>query len=436
MTEQIPDDDSNSRRNPQEPRRGAPRGLERIARSGLKTKADDSRLGDLSEQYVRTHQRVKAILGESALAMALSRLAAHIRYLFSTANVMLFAQPADPVQQLAAASAKETIALDAKEKTMTMLHTGARKMVLPALLLVGAAFLIAGAVHVWTAWRETEALITDLEREKAEAAAIRIEDFVRSIVRQVNWLPLFPAVVAGRPLDRKFDYIKLLKEVKEITEAAYIDAQGREQTRESRIGMSSYGSGKDLSGEPWFKAASAGRTYFGDVIYRKQTEPYMTIAVPIGRRYGGGVTLVDVNLKFMGEVIRNIHVGETGFAYVVDRKGRLIAHPDIALVLQKADLTKLPQVQAALPHESVAAGRASIGGEPRDLAGNRVTTASAHIKSLGWTVFVEMPVAEAQAPLWTALIRVVSLLALGLLAIVLASVLAARRAPPAHPAAT
>ena len=103
MTEQIPDDDATAGRNPQEPPRRAPRGLEELARSGLKTKADDSRLGDLSEQYVRTLDRARAILGESSLAMALSRLAAHIRYLFSTANVMLFAQPADPVQQMAAA---------------------------------------------------------------------------------------------------------------------------------------------------------------------------------------------------------------------------------------------------------------------------------------------------------------------------------------------
>jgi len=436
MTEQIPDDDATAGRNPQEPPRRAPRGLEQLARNGLKTKADDSRLGDLSEQYVRTHERVRAILGESFLAMALSRLAANIRYLFSTANVMLFAQPADPVQQMAAATAKETIALDAKERTMAMLHSGARRMVLPALLLVGAAFLISGAVHVWTAWRENEALIVELERENAEAAAIRIENFVDSIVRQVNWLPLFPRAPIENPLERKFDYIKLLKEVKEITEAAYIDAQGREQIRESRIGMSAYGSGTDLSDEPWFKAASAGRTYYGDVIYRKQTAPYMTIAVPIARRYGGGVNMVDVNLKFVGEVIRNIHVGKTGFAYIVDRRGRLIAHPDIALVLQKADLTKLPQVRAVLPHESVAAGRASIAGEPSDLAGNSVTTASARIEPLGWTVFVEMPVAEARAPLWNALIRLASLLALGLLAIYLATVLAARRAPPAHPAAT
>jgi len=436
MTEQIPDDDAIAGRNPQEPPSRAPRGLERLAASGLKAKADDSRLGDLSEQYVRTFERARAVLGGSALAIALSRLAAAVRYLFSAANVMLFAQPADPVRQLAAASANETIALDAKERAMTVLHTGARKMVLPALLVVGAAFLISGAVYVLAAWRETEALIIDLEREKAQVASIRIENFVDNIERQIRWTLLPQVTSGGDPIKaRRWDYLKLLRQVKEITEATYIDAQGREQVLESRRQTSVYGSGKDLRDDPRFKVAIKERTYVSPVIFRKGTEPYMTIAVrampPVT-----GITSVDVNLKFMWEVIQRIRVGKTGFAYVVDREGRLIAHPDISLVLQKTNLSSLPQVRAVLPRESAAASGTSILGEPRDLAGNRVTTASARIESLGWTVFVELPAAEAQAPLWAALIRVVSLLALGLLAIFLAAVVATRRNVPAQPART
>jgi len=436
MTKPSPDDDTDARSNLQEVPGRAPHGLERLATGCLKDKAEDSRLGDLSEQYVRTHERVRAYLGDTRVAMMLSHLAADVRYLFSAANVMLFARPADPVEQMAAASAKETIALEAKEKTMTMLHTGARKLVLPALLLVGSAFLINGAVSVWNTWRETETLLVDLKREKAEAASIRIGNFVESIERQIGWTSLPQVVASTSPLEaRRFDYVKLLRQVKEITEATYIDREGREQVSVSRLRMDALGSGKDLSSDPRFKAASEGTTYFGKVYFRKNTEPYMAIAVPAGRR-GSGVTAVEVNLKFMWEVIQRIRVGKTGFAYVVDREGRLIAHPDIALVLQKTDLSSLPQVKAALPRDEVPASNLAPVGEPRDLAGNAVQTASARIEPLGWTVFVELPIAEAQAPLWTALIRVASLLALGMLAIFLASVLAARREGPTQPART
>jgi len=302
-----------------------------------------------------------------------------------------------------------------------------RKYVVLVVALVGGALLVSGLASMYRTYVETRASLLALEREHAVAASIQIENFVESIVRQVNWLPLFPVAPTAKPLDRKFDYIKLLKEVKEITEATYVDSQGREEVRESRIGMSSYGSGKDLSNEPWFKAASAGRTYFGEVIYRKQTEPYMAIAAPIERRYGGGVTMVDVNLKFMGEVIRSIHVGKTGFAYVVDRLGRLIAHPDISLVLQKTDLSSLPQVKAALSQSGTADASLQRAGEARDLSGKSVLSAYARIDSLGWTVFVEQSVEEAYQPLYASLMRTGGLLAAGLLLSMIAGFVFARR---------
>jgi hypothetical protein len=47
-------------------------------------------------------------------------------------------------------------------------------------------------------------------------------------------------------------------------------------------------------------------------------------------------------------------VGERGHAYVVDAQGRLIAHPDISLVLRNTDMSRLAQVNAA---------RGTTGGE-------------------------------------------------------------------------
>jgi signal transduction histidine kinase len=162
------------------------------------------------------------------------------------------------------------------------------------------------------------------------------------------------------------------------------------------------------------------------VYFRKETEPYMAIAVPAGRR-GAGVTAVEVNLKFMWEVIRGIRVGKTGFAYVVDRQGRLIAHPDISLVLQITNLSSLPQVQAALPREGVAETVLPRVSDARDLAGKSVLTASARIESLGWTVFVEQSADEAYQPLYASLMRTAGLLVAGLLLSMIAGFVFARR---------
>ena len=72
----------------------------------------------------------------------------------------------------------------------------------------------------------------------------------------------------------------------------------------------------------------------------------MTIAMRSGGD-AGPVTIADVNLKFIWDVVSRIKIGDKGKAYVVDGNGFLIADPDIGLVLRKTDLSQLPHVKAA-----------------------------------------------------------------------------------------
>src|SRR6202043_1842167 len=98
-----------------------------------------------------------------------------------------------------------------------------------------------------------------------------------------------------------------------------------------------------------------------------------------------------------------IKVGERGQAYLVDAQGRLVAHPDISLVLRNTDLSRLTQVQAA---RSAGSGEATEQlQEAEDIQGRRVLTAYAHVAPLGWLVFVELPRAEAYAPLYSTIER-------------------------------
>jgi hypothetical protein len=75
----------------------------------------------------------------------------------------------------------------------------------------------------------------------------------------------------------------------------------------------------------------------------------MTIAVPIERFAGDviGVLQAEVNLKYIGDVVSAIKIGQAGYAYLVTRSGDLIAHPDISLVLQRRNMSSLPQARAA-----------------------------------------------------------------------------------------
>src|SRR5215470_3930136 len=139
----------------------------------------------------------------------------------------------------------------------------------------------------------------------------------------------------------------------------------------------------------------------------------MTLALA-GTRRDAGVSVAEVNLKLIWDVVSQIKVGDHGQAYVVDAEGRLIAHPDISMVLRNTDLSGLAQVRsarAALSGEAAAPAQAA-----RDLQGREVLTAYAEIAPLNWLVFVELPIDEAYAPLRTTIARTAALLlaALGL----------------------
>ena len=293
-------------------------------------------------------------------------------------------------------------------------------------LLVTVALLASGLIEIYFSYQESKVVLAALQREKAQAAAVRIEGFITEIERQMGWVTQ-PRAVAAAPLEqRRFDFYRLQRQVPAITEISYIDPTGREQVRVSRLAMDVFGSNIDLSADPRFTEARARRLYRGPVYFRKESEPYMAIAIAEGGQ-GGGVTAAEVNLKFIWDVVSQIKVGKAGQAFVVDGQGALIAHPDISLVLQKTDLGRLEHVKAALtPTPAPGGDAADTATVARNLKDQRVLTAHVTIPSLRWTVFVELPLEEAFAPLEASVRRTALLELVGIALSVIVSLILAR----------
>ncbi len=294
-----------------------------------------------------------------------------------------------------------------------------RKYVLWTMALVCGALLASGAISVYFSYQENKAALSLVQHEKAVAAAARIEQFIRQIEQQLSFAALPQLGTAGGD-ERRIEFLKLIRQVPAVTDIAQIDSAGREQLLASRLAMDVVGSQRDRSQEPAFKAARPGQTYFGPVYFRKETEPYMTIAVKAGGE-AGSVTLAEVNLKFIWDVVSRIRIGEKGKAYVVDDTGHLVADPDIGLVLKKTDLSALDHVKAAF-----AGGIGQSARLAKDVSGKEVLTAFAPIDPLGWKVFVEQPVSEVYATLNASILRTGLLILLGLAASVVASLAFAR----------
>jgi signal transduction histidine kinase/CheY-like chemotaxis protein len=329
------------------------------------------------------------------------------------------ASAADPPQQ----AAPEAPVVKTRRRLFT-------KYVALFVAVVCIALVSNGVFDVLFYYQEHKASLIRIQREQAEAAATKIGQFIKEIESQLGWTTQLPWS-AGSIEQRRFDALRLLRQVPAITELAQLDATGKERLRVSRLAMDVVASGADLSSDPKFAEAVARKVYYGPVYFRRESEPYMTLAIA-GTRRDAGVSVAEVNLKLIWDVVSQIKVGERGHAYVVDAQGRLIAHPDISLVLRNTDMSKLAQVRAARAGASSAG--AGTGDNPAEtvqeaenIEGRKVLTAYARVAPLGWLMFVELPADEAYAPLYAALKRLGIVLLAALCIAVLAGMFLAGR---------
>jgi signal transduction histidine kinase len=104
----------------------------------------------------------------------------------------------------------------------------------------------------------------------------------------------------------------------------------------------------------------------------------------------------EFSLEEMWRMVDRIHVGDTGFAMVVAPNGELVAHGDPdkkALVALATSMSAHPLMTALKPVKDDA--RVSLDYVDSD--GRSNLGVATRIPSLGWTVIVEQPTAEAYA---------------------------------------
>lgn len=266
-----------------------------------------------------------------------------------------------------------------------------RRYALTFVALVSLPLVLSAGVSATLTWRQQQQALAAVQSAQVEASSVRIEQFLREVELQLRGLALLPWG-ADSAAARRLDALRVLRQSPAISDILLVDAEGRERLAESRLELSRVDTLTDRSASPAIAGARARGVYHGDVTFRRDSEPFMTLAVAGN---GGTVAIAEVSLKYIWDVVSTIRIGEAGIAYVVDPKGRLIAHPDIERVLRNTDLVEtLRTFDATAP----AAAQRLMGTR-----GVPVVATNQRLNPLGWRVVVEQPAAEADRPLWAAL---------------------------------
>src|SRR5207245_2071654 len=169
----------------------------------------------------------------------------------------------------------DTLMLQATEKPRQKTQFGGklfRKYVALFLAVVCVALLTSGLSEVWFSYQEHKASLISIQREQAEAAAAKIGQFVKEIESQIGWTAQL-SWSAGTLEQRRFDALRLLRQVPAITELAQLDPAGREQLKVSRVAIDVVGSQADFSKDAKFTEAVAKKVYYGPVYFYRESEP-------------------------------------------------------------------------------------------------------------------------------------------------------------------
>ena len=296
-----------------------------------------------------------------------------------------------------------------------------RHYFLISVILVAGGLVASGLLEIFFRYRESKEHLALLQQEAAAVAALKIERFIQDIETAMK----AAAKGEGVAPDFKFELKRLFYLAPAITQATILDDRGRRLAQLSRLRVVSTAKDSDYSSSTAFQQARLGRSYLGPVFFARNSEPYLTIALPIEQFKGEivGALLAEVNLKYVWDVVSSIKAGSAGYAYVVARSGDLVAHPDIALVLQNRNIADLAQIRAAFG-SAVETGKFR---EAKNIHGKDVISSFALIPRLDWAVFIERPVEEVYETLYGSLLRTSTLLLIGLGVALLASGLVARR---------
>jgi GAF domain-containing protein/HAMP domain-containing protein len=171
-----------------------------------------------------------------------------------------------------------------------------------------------------------------------------------------------------------------------IFELMLVDPQGKVQAQRRRIGTGD----NVITQQPWLKTVQAGNIYISPVDYEQFGVPFVDIATPVTDANGNfiGSLISRTDLTALWNPIIGSRIGDTGYVYITDKAGQLLAYRDLKLVKQGVAIQTLTGRTPQIIADSGIHLYKGVGGQNVIASGRPLGVAS-------WYVIVEQPVNEA-----------------------------------------
>jgi methyl-accepting chemotaxis protein len=256
--------------------------------------------------------------------------------------------------------------------------------------------LFASGLEIYFSYTSQQVMIANEQQLIAQDAAAIVKNFIQEKIGIMERSIAIGRIDSSSPEDQKIVLEKLLGKVPSFRQMVLTDAEQQELATASRLSESVSGKLKEQIVGDVFSKLKTANAYIGSVyIDETSQEPMIVLAVPVKDVFGDakGTLIAEVNLKFMWDLVSSMKIGKNGLAYVVDRKGNLIAFGDITRVLKGENLVVLKEVKEFIDNEEQVAVADAVKG----INGTDVVSTFVPLGSPDWAVIIELPTTEAYA---------------------------------------
>lgn len=262
-------------------------------------------------------------------------------------------------------------------------HSIKNQLVAIILILSIVPILAVGVLNYYTSSKDIKDNIKLSNLQLAQSLSDQVDSFISStfdILGSVTSAQDFSSIdkVQGEII-----LSSITKDINHILSIQVFDMEGNPCV--SSAGTSKLG--KDVKEEEWFKKASEGDKYVSDSGI-EQRVPVVVLSMPIKDALGikRGVVAANVSLIGLNEIVGKHKIGDTGVAYIVDRKGVVIAHPDFKEKVAK----QYNGIENKIEGVALSLKPKKGGCETYDNdKGEKVVGAFANIHSSGWGLIIE-----------------------------------------------
>ncbi|MGD8561932.1 MAG: ATP-binding protein [Desulfarculaceae bacterium] len=116
-----------------------------------------------------------------------------------------------------------------------------------------------------------------------------------------------------------------------------VDAQGKQVAYAGPFNLTL----ADYSGAKWFERTLAGEHFISDVFTGLRGTPHFIVAVKKGCEKTCFILRATIDFEHFNALVENIRVGETGFAFILNREGKFQTKPPYEVAVQREPYAKL-----------------------------------------------------------------------------------------------